>query len=55
MSAKAFFSNKTGICRLEVCYPHGNVLKVLFEHVSSMVNFCNEVGIDVHGVNCIAE
>ena len=43
MSAKAFFSNETGNVRLEM----SNGQSATFEKVSSMVNYCNEFGIEV--------
>ena len=47
MSAKAFFSDKTGECRLEINLPNGDVQGVRFEKTSSMVDYCNHFGIDV--------
>lgn len=41
MKAIAFFSNTTGDIRLEV----ENNAPVHFESTSSLVNYCNEVGI----------
>lgn len=55
MDAKAIFSDKTGFCRLEILHAAGDLLKVWFEHVSSMLNYCHEVGIDVHEVSCETE
>ena len=55
MSAKAIFCDKTGNCRLEILHAAGDILKVWFEHVSSMLNYCREVGIDVHEVSCETE
>ena len=49
MSAKAFFSNETGNVRLEM----SNGQSATFEKVSSMVNYCNEFGIEL--VDCQPE
>jgi hypothetical protein len=47
MSAKAFFSDKTGECRLEINLPNGEMQGVRFEKTSSMVDYCNHFGIEV--------
>lgn len=46
MSTKAFFSNNDGDCRLEITHNDGHKQHVLFESVSSMVNYCNEFGLE---------
>lgn len=55
MTATAFFSNNSMDCRLDVQHADGHHQHVLFENVSSMVNYCNNVGIVVQLGNCKVE
>lgn len=55
MSTKAFFSNVDGSCRLEITHTDGHRQHVLFENVSSMVNYCREVGVCVVVSDCKTE
>ena len=55
MSAKVFFSDKDGRCRLEVSLPDGSVQDVRFEKTSSLVNYCREFGITVLCRDCVVE
>lgn len=47
MSAKAFFSDKTGECRLEINLPDGGMQGVRFEKTGRLVDYCNHFGIEV--------
>ena len=47
MSAKAFFSDKTGECRLEINLPDGGMQGVRFEKTSSLVDYCKHFVIEV--------
>ena len=47
MSAKAFFNDNDGTCRLEITFHDGRVQSVTFESTSSLVNYCRDLGIPV--------
>ena len=47
MSAKAFFSDKTGECRLEINLPDGGMQGVRVEKTSSLVDYCKHCGSEV--------
>ena len=47
MSAKAFFNDNDGTCRLEITFHDGRVQSMAFESTSSLVNYCRDLGIPV--------
>lgn len=55
MKARVFFSNHDGDCRLELTHRDGHIQHVLFENTSSLVNYCNENGIEVPLSECRVE
>ena len=52
MNAKALFENKSIKCRVEITHDNGKVETKDFSKVSSLVNYCNEHGIEIPIGNC---
>lgn len=55
MSTKAFYSNGDGSCRLEITHTDGHRQHILFENVSSMVNYCRATGLEPTVSDCYTE
>ena len=51
MKAQVFFSNNDGDCRLDITHNDGHHQHVLFEEVSSMVNYCRDNGIHTDAIH----
>ena len=55
MKAKAFFSNGSTSCRIEITYNNGRRERVAFNSTSELVDYCRDNGVDVLLSDCNVE